>query len=87
MKIDESKLTIQNLVEKNHKLDTEHKNIKQVSYNKVQYIKTLLDETMKKDMELDEIHNVYNEKVVKKDTTIQDFSQKHNVQMSSINEK
>jgi len=42
---------------------------------------------MQKDMELDKIHNDYNVKMVQKDMTIQNFSEKHNDQIYSINNK
>lgn len=87
MKLDEAKCNIQELVEKNHKLETEYKNKEQILMSKEKYIDQLLNQAMNKGIELDKIHKDYNEKVVVKDKTIQNFSEKHNNEINSITKK
>lgn len=65
----------------------EYKNYTQIINNKEKYIGTLLNQAMRKDMDLDKIHNEYNVIVVEKDMTLQNFSEKHNTQISSISQK
>lgn len=87
MKINDAKLIIQDLVEKNHKINLEHKNIEQLTNNKKLFINSLLDVVMNKDVQLKQIHLDYNKIIVTKDSTIQNFSEKHNEQIISINNK
>lgn len=42
---------------------------------------------MTKDLELDQIHNNYNNLIVSKDMTIQNFSEKHNNEVNTITTK
>lgn len=85
--ITETKLDIFELTKKNHNLEIELRDQIQVYKNKEKYIVELLEQTMNKDVELGKIHAHYNTSIVNKDTTMLDFSEKHNKDIFEIKDK